>query len=89
MVSPYVNNWSAIGNFGQHHGVRGNYGSNYNNYSSHRQHKHHTENESGDYDEYAGLMTTREKQWLLNIQLLQLNTSQPYVEDYYYTVHQC
>jgi hypothetical protein len=34
-------------------------------------------------------MTTREKQWLLNIQLLQLNTSQPYIDDYYYTVQQC
>jgi len=31
-------------------------------------------------------MTTKEKQWLLNIQLLQLNTSQPYIDDYYYTV---
>lgn len=40
----------------------------------------------GDYDEYAGLMSNREKQWLINIQLLQLNTNQPYVEDYYYTV---
>lgn len=40
----------------------------------------------GDYDEYAGLMNTREKQWLVNIQLLQLNTNQPYIDDYYYTV---
>lgn len=31
-------------------------------------------------------MTTREKQWLLNIQLLQLNTGTPYSDDYYYTV---
>lgn len=37
-------------------------------------------------DEYAGLMTNREKQWLLNIQLLQLNTGTPYFDDYYYTV---
>lgn len=37
-------------------------------------------------DEYAGLMSTREKQWLLNIQLLQLNTGTPYFDDFYYTV---
>ncbi|KAK0181111.1 hypothetical protein PV327_003422 [Microctonus hyperodae] len=43
-------------------------------------------NDNGDYDEYAGLMSTREKQWLTNIQLLQHNTNQPYFDDYYYTV---
>lgn len=37
-------------------------------------------------DEYDGLMTPREKQWLLNIQMLQLNTGTPYFDDYYYTV---
>lgn len=37
-------------------------------------------------DDYAGLMTNREKQWLLNIQMLQLNTGTPYFDDYYYTV---
>ncbi|KAG7201506.1 hypothetical protein KM043_004259 [Ampulex compressa] len=41
---------------------------------------------SEEYDEYAGLMSSREKQWLINIQLLQLNTTEPYVDDYYYTV---
>ncbi|XP_033314154.1 protein PAT1 homolog 1 isoform X1 [Bombus bifarius] len=41
---------------------------------------------SGEYDEYAGLMSSREKQWLINIQLLQLNTNEPYVDDYYYIV---
>ncbi|XP_003707961.1 protein associated with topo II related - 1 isoform X1 [Megachile rotundata] len=41
---------------------------------------------SGEYDEYADLMSNREKQWLINIQLLQLNTNEPYVDDYYYTV---
>ncbi|PNF42318.1 hypothetical protein B7P43_G05495 [Cryptotermes secundus] len=86
MGSHYINNRSTNGSFNQHHGHRGNYNCHYNNYNSHRQHQHHTENGSGDYDEYAGLMTTREKQWLLNIQLLQLNTSQPYIDDYYYMV---
>lgn len=42
--------------------------------------------QNGDFDEYAGLMTQRERQWLLNIQLLQLNTAQSHIEDYYYTV---
>jgi DNA topoisomerase 2-associated protein PAT1 len=86
MGSHYINNRSASGNFSQHHLHRGNYNPHYNYYNSHRQHQHHMENGSGDYDEYAGLMTTREKQWLLNIQLLQLNTNQPYIDDYYYMV---
>lgn len=37
-------------------------------------------------DEYEGLMTMREKQWLMNIQLLQLNTGTPYFDDYYFTI---
>ncbi|XP_041971067.1 protein PAT1 homolog 1 [Aricia agestis] len=41
---------------------------------------------SSDTDEYAGLMTQREKQWLINIQMLQLNTGTPYIHDFYYTV---
>ncbi|XP_014365328.2 ATP-dependent helicase BRM [Papilio machaon] len=39
-----------------------------------------------EVDEYAGLMTAREKQWLINIQMLQLNTGTPYIHDFYYTV---
>ncbi|KAJ8707768.1 hypothetical protein PYW07_011445 [Mythimna separata] len=39
-----------------------------------------------DTDDYAGLMTLREKQWLINIQMLQLNTGTPYIHDFYYTV---
>lgn len=52
----------------------------------------HYENEEMRYptqdmeDEYAGLMTQREKEWLLRIQLLQLKSENPYIEDYYYTV---
>ncbi|CAH2241907.1 jg12040 [Pararge aegeria aegeria] len=37
-------------------------------------------------DPYGGLMTQREKQWLINIQMLQLNTGTPYIHDFYYTV---
>ncbi|GFY64162.1 protein PAT1 homolog 1 [Trichonephila inaurata madagascariensis] len=36
-------------------------------------------------DDYAGLMTQKEKEWLKRIQLLQLTSENPYVEDYYFT----
>ncbi|CAG4967564.1 unnamed protein product [Colias eurytheme] len=41
---------------------------------------------ASESDDYAGLMTQREKQWLINIQMLQLNTGTPYIHDFYYTV---
>lgn len=53
----------------------------------HHHQQHHRINGAGDYDEYAGLMTPWQKQWLLNIQTLQLNVGVPYVVDYYYTVY--
>jgi DNA topoisomerase 2-associated protein PAT1 len=37
-------------------------------------------------DEYAGLMTNNEKQWLVSIQLVQLSTSTPFQDDYYFIV---
>ncbi|XP_058122486.1 uncharacterized protein LOC131293396 [Anopheles ziemanni] len=39
-----------------------------------------------DHDEYANLMSNREKQWLIGIQLTQLNSDWPYFSDYYFTV---
>jgi hypothetical protein len=42
--------------------------------------------QSSGVDEYAGLMTQREKDWIIKIQLLQLHTDNPYVDDYYFTV---
>lgn len=44
-------------------------------------------NASGEY-EHSGKLAIKphEKQWLINIQLLQLNTIQPYVDDHYYVV---
>ncbi|KZC12924.1 Protein PAT1 like protein 1, partial [Dufourea novaeangliae] len=63
------------------------------NYQQQRHYYYHHHNlgvngltNTGESDEYAGLMSSREKQWLINIQLLQLNTNEPYVDDYYYTV---
>ena len=37
-------------------------------------------------DPYAGLMTRKEKDWIIKIQLIQLQTDNPYLDDYYYTV---
>lgn len=37
-------------------------------------------------DEYAGLMTPKEKSWLRNIQAMQLQTDNPYQDDYYFIV---
>ncbi|XP_014279200.3 protein PAT1 homolog 1 [Halyomorpha halys] len=39
-------------------------------------------------DEYAGLMTPKEKQWLASIQLMQLSTNNPFQDDYYYLMFQ-
>ncbi|XP_065218946.1 uncharacterized protein Patr-1 [Planococcus citri] len=36
-------------------------------------------------DEYAGMMTEREKYWLAGVQLLQINSMDPYKDDYYFT----
>lgn len=40
-----------------------------------------------DFDEHANMMTNREKQWLIGIQLTQLNSDTPYINDYYFTVY--
>ena len=37
-------------------------------------------------DAYSGLMTSRERQWIVNIQLNQLKCENPFLDDYYYTV---
>lgn len=39
-------------------------------------------------DEYAGLMTEREKYWLAGVQLLQINSMDPHKDDYYFTNYQ-
>jgi DNA topoisomerase 2-associated protein PAT1 len=51
----------------------------------HQQHQHPRAGEEVE-DEYAGLMTKKEKDWIIKIQLMQLNTDNPYLDDYYYTV---
>ncbi|EDV93850.1 DNA N6-methyl adenine demethylase [Drosophila grimshawi] len=50
-------------------------------------HRHGGNLPQEEFDEYANLMSTRDKHWLIGIQLSQLNTDTPYIDDYYYTVH--
>ncbi|KAK7065222.1 hypothetical protein SK128_006936 [Halocaridina rubra] len=38
-------------------------------------------------DEYCGLMTPKEKNWLKNIQAMQLQTDNPYQDDYYFVMY--
>ncbi|XP_071441104.1 protein PAT1 homolog 1 [Hetaerina americana] len=80
---------NAVGNFQQQfhqhhhhpppHLIHGHLG-------GHHPHLHHL-NGSEEWDEYAGLMTQWEKQFLLNIQRMQLQSDRPYVDDYYYTMY--
>lgn len=59
------------------------------NHQFHHQH-HQRFNSNGkpdEYDEYANLMSNRDKQFLITIQLMQLNTETPYFDDYYYTMY--
>lgn len=44
------------------------------------------ENSISNVDEYAGMMTEREKYWLAGVQLLQINSMDPHKDDYYFTV---
>ena len=39
-----------------------------------------------DMDPYAGLMTRREKEWIIKIQLLQLTSNNPDMDDFYFQV---
>lgn len=60
--------------------------SNNNNNNNNNQHQNRMMNGTLEYDEYANLMSQRDKQWLIGIQLSQLNTGTPYIDDFYYTV---
>lgn len=39
-------------------------------------------------DPYSNLMTQREKEWVARIQMMQLQSTDPYLDDYYYQVQQ-
>uniref|UniRef100_A0A8D8IFW3 Protein PAT1 homolog 1 n=1 Tax=Culex pipiens TaxID=7175 RepID=A0A8D8IFW3_CULPI len=67
---------------------RQNYQYNNNNINNNNQKRYYNAAPKGpDYDEYANLMSNREKQWLIGIQLTQLNSDAPYINDYYFTVY--
>jgi DNA topoisomerase 2-associated protein PAT1 len=38
-------------------------------------------------DKLIGMMTDKEKNWVVNVQMLQLQIDDPYTYDYYYTVY--
>lgn len=38
-------------------------------------------------DPYSNLMTQKEKDWVARIQMMQLQSTDPYLDDYYYQVH--
>lgn len=81
---PMLNNRNVFGNQFMNNNMVFNNQRNNGTFSNNR-HMNGDEGSSSD-DEYAGLMTQREKQWLINIQMLQLNTGTPYIHDFYYTV---
>lgn len=66
-------------------------GNNRNNHHNHHHNQHHHQRFNNgkmeEYDEYANLMSNRDKQFLITIQLMQLNTETPYFDDYYYTMY--
>lgn len=39
-----------------------------------------------DWDPYCNLMTAKEKEWITRLQMIQLQSENPYHEDYYYQV---
>ena len=48
---------------------------------------HEDEDERGESrDPYDGLMSKKEKDWIIKIQLMQLQSENPFLDDYYYTV---
>lgn len=57
-----------------------------NNNNQHQQQNRGLNGNLDQDDEYANLMSNRDKQWLIGIQLSQLNTGTPYIDDFYYTV---
>lgn len=53
-------------------------------YESRQEHSGHRNRGGKDEDSYDGLMTQKEKEWIIKIQLLQLQTDNPMEDDFYY-----
>lgn len=51
-------------------------------------HKQQQKRRSRSDDEYAGLMTLRERNWLASLQTMQISTNQPFQDDYYFMMYQ-
>lgn len=66
-----------------HHRNNNNHHNQNTNSAQHQQQINHNNNQA-PADEYQ-LMTQKEKDWVIRIQLLQLQTDDPYTDDYYYT----
>ena len=54
-------------------------------HNSRQSHRYYDDDRNDD--EYAGLMTQREKEWLIRIQQMQTELKDPYVDDYYYVTY--
>lgn len=82
------NNGSSENNIGGHMNNINNNNLNNNNNSNSQNNSYRSMNGTANHngDEYANLMSNRDKQWLIGIQLSQLNTGTPYIDDFYYTV---
>uniref|UniRef100_A0A668AW71 PAT1 homolog 2 n=1 Tax=Myripristis murdjan TaxID=586833 RepID=A0A668AW71_9TELE len=50
----------------------------------HPQHKRLLSQKKHGWDPYCNLMTAKEKEWITRLQMIQLQTVSPYLEDYYY-----
>ena len=50
-----------------------------------KKNKSHGRNNSSNADKLAGMMTDKEKNWVVNVQMLQLQIDDPYKYDFYYT----
>uniref|UniRef100_A0A668AHG0 PAT1 homolog 2 n=1 Tax=Myripristis murdjan TaxID=586833 RepID=A0A668AHG0_9TELE len=48
------------------------------------QKKHASQRKPQGWDPYCNLMTAKEKEWITRLQMIQLQTVSPYLEDYYY-----
>lgn len=39
-----------------------------------------------DWDHYAEIMSAKEKEWIIKLQMIQLQSENPHQDDYYYQV---
>ncbi|XP_077999996.1 protein PAT1 homolog 1-like [Glandiceps talaboti] len=70
-----------------------NYDGRYNRYDNRNRYNNRYHNQqdrsngNGVRDEYANLMTQKEKDWIIKIQMMQLQSNNPYLDDYYYQTY--